>query len=44
MIKIKKQKVQKSFIKRERKFQDYKNYLNEAKIDEKLKYLEKEKI
>ena len=44
MIKIKKQKVQKSFIKRERKFQDYKNCLNGAKIDEKLKYLEKEKI
>ena len=44
MIKIKKQKVQKSFIKREHKLQDYKNCLNAAKIDEKLKYLEKGNI
>ena len=39
----KKQKVQKSVMKRELKFQDYKNCLNAAKIDGKIKYLEKKK-
>ena len=33
--------IKKCVIKRKLKFQDYKNCLNEAKIDGKLKYLEK---
>ena len=36
--------TKKCVIKRELKFQDYKNCLNAAKIDEKLKYLELKKI
>ena len=40
----KKQKVQKSVIKRKLKFQDYKTYLKAAQIDGKIKYLEKQKI
>ena len=43
-MKIKKQKVQKRVIKRKLKFQDDKNCLNAAKIDRKLKYLEKKKF
>ena len=43
-MKIKNQKVQKKcVIKRKIKFKDYKNCLNAAKIDGKLKYLEKKK-
>ena len=43
MTRIKNQKVQKKcVIKRKLKFQDYKNCLNAAKADGKLKYLEKE--
>ena len=36
--------TKKSVLKRKLKFQDYKNCLNIAKIDGKLKYLEKKKI
>ena len=44
-MKIKKQKVEKKcFIKRKLKLQDYKNYLNVAKIDGKLKLFRREKI
>ena len=43
MTRIKTQKAQKKcVIKRKLKFQDYKNCLNAAKADGKLKYLEKE--
>ena len=42
MTRIKNQKVQKQcVIKRKLKLQDYKNCLNAAKTDGKLKYLEK---
>ena len=40
----KKQKVQKSVIKRKLKFQGYKTYLKAAQIDEKIKYLEKKNL
>ena len=43
-MKIKKQKVQKSVIKRKLKFEDYKNCLEAAQIECKLSYLEKNKI
>ena len=44
-MKIKKQKgTRKCLIKGELKFQDYKNCLNAAKIDGKLKYLERKKF
>ena len=44
MMKIKKQNAQKSVIKRKLKFQDYKNCLEAAQIENKINHLEKNKI
>ena len=40
-MKIKKQKAQKCFLKRKRKFEDYKDYLEAAQIEDKRNHLEK---
>ena len=40
-MKIKKQKTQKSFIKRKLKFENYKNSLEATQLDNKINYLEK---
>ena len=44
VVKIKKQKVQKSVIKRKIKFKNYKNCLNATQLDHKITYLEKMKL
>ena len=43
-MRIKNQKTQKSVIKRNLKFRDYKNCLEAAQIENKINYLEKNKI
>ena len=44
LMKMRKQKVQKSVVKGKLKFQDYKNCLEPAQIERKVKYLEKKKF
>ena len=44
MMRIKNQKTQKSVIKRNLKFRDYKNCLEASQIENKINYLEKNKI
>ena len=41
IVKIKKQKTQKSVIKRKLKFENYKNSLEATQLDNKINYLEK---
>ena len=43
-MKIKKQKTQKSDIKRKLKFENYKNSLEATQLDNKINYLEKKKM
>ena len=43
-MKIKKQKTQKSVIKRKLKFENYKNSLEATQLDNKINYLEKKKM
>ena len=44
VVKIKKQKAQKSVIKRKLKFENYKNCLEATQLENKINYIEKIKI
>ena len=44
MMRMKKQKIQKSVIKKYLKFRDFRKYLKTSQLESKIIYLEKEKI
>ena len=44
VVKLKKQKAQKSVIQRKRKFENYKNCLEATQVHNKINYLEKNEI